>query len=118
MSIRRSVPAVVAALLLSVATASAGGVGFQRITVPDADGRPREVGIWYPSDAPASAQPLGPYRHTVAVDGPVNGRGLALVVVLHGVQGWFGNHYHTAVALADAGFVVAGITQGDDVRLV
>lgn len=105
-------------LMFSTATVAAGTVGFQRVTVPDSDQKPREVGIWYPSDAPASPQPLGPYRQTVAVDGAVSGSRLGLVVVLHGVQGMFANHYHTALALADAGFVVAAVTQGDDIRLV
>ena len=51
-------------------------------------------------------------------DGPIVGRQLGLVVILHGVQGWFGNHHHTASALAEGGFVVAGVTFGADVRLV
>jgi predicted dienelactone hydrolase len=109
---------MLATLMLSTAaTAAAGTVGFQRVTVPDSDGKPREVGIWYPSDAPAVPQPLGPYRHTVASDGAIAGRALPLVVILHGVQGSFANHYHTALALAEAGFVVAAVTQGDDIRL-
>lgn len=108
---------ILAVLALS-ATAAAGTVGFQRVTVPDSDGKPREVGIWYPSEAPAQPQPLGPYRHTVASDGAISGRALPLVVLLHGVQGSFANHHHTALALAGAGFVVAAVTQGDDIRLV
>jgi len=43
---------------LAAATAAAG-VGFQRLTVADSDGVRREVGVWYPSDAPATPQPLG-----------------------------------------------------------
>jgi predicted dienelactone hydrolase len=109
---------MLAVLMLSTSAVAAGTVGFQRATVPDSDGKPREVGIWYPSDAPAAPQPLGPYRQTVASDGAVSGRALPLVVVLHGVQGSFANHYHTALALAGAGFVVAAVTQGDDIALV
>jgi predicted dienelactone hydrolase len=105
-------------LMLSVASATAGSVGFQRVTVPDSDEKPREVGIWYPSDALASPQPLGAYRQTVAIDGAVAGRQLRLVVILHGVQGSSDNHYDTALALAEAGFVVAAVTQGQDMSLV
>jgi len=65
-----------AILTLSVSTATAGTVGFQRVTVSDSDGKPRAVGIWYPSDAPAVPQPLGPYRQTVAIDGALVGRQL------------------------------------------
>jgi predicted dienelactone hydrolase len=105
-------------LALVPACAAVGGVGFQRTTVPDSDQKPREVGIWYPTDAASSLQTLGPYRHHVAPDGAVAGSRLPLILMLHGVQGSFANHYHTALALADAGFVVAAITQGDDIRLV
>jgi predicted dienelactone hydrolase len=107
-----------AMLMLFTTTAAAGTVGFQRVTVADSDGKPREVGIWYPTNAPASPQPLGPYRQTVAIDGPVAGRQLPIVVILHGVQGSFANHYPTALALGEAGFVVAGVTQGDDMPLL
>jgi predicted dienelactone hydrolase len=110
--------AALMALALSAVPAAATTIGFQRITVPDSDARPREVGLWYPSDGTAAPAPLGPYRQTVAVDGTVAGRQLPLVVVLHGVQGSFANHYDTALALADAGFVVAAITHDDDVSLL
>jgi predicted dienelactone hydrolase len=109
---------VLVVLTLSFAPAAAATVGFQRVTVPDSDGKPREVGIWYPSDALASPQPLGPHRQTVAPDGAVAGRQLPLVVILHGVQGSFDNHYHTALALAEAGFVVAAIAHSQEIRLV
>jgi predicted dienelactone hydrolase len=105
-------------LILSSATAAAGTVGFQLVTVSDSDEKPREVGIWYPSDAPASAQPLGPHRQTVAPDGGLAGNKLPLIVVLHGVQGSFENHYDMALALAEAGFVVAAVAQSQEIRLV
>ena len=100
------------------AVAANANVGFQRVVVSDSDEKPREVGIWYPTDTPATTQPLGPYRQTVAVGGAVAGSQLPLVVILHGVQGSFANHYDTALALVDAGFVVVAVTQGDDIRLV
>lgn len=106
-----------AAFILCAATVVSGTVGFERVTVPDSDDKPRQIGIWYPSDTPASPQPLGPYRQTVANDGTITGSQLPLVVILHGVQGMFENHYHTALALAEAGFVVAGVSQGQDMRL-
>jgi predicted dienelactone hydrolase len=105
-------------LILSSGPAAAGTVGFQRVTVPDSDDKPRDVGIWYPSDAPPSAQPLGPHRQTVAPDGGLDGNRLPLIVFLHGVQGSFENHYDTAHGLAEAGFVVAAVTQSQEIRLV
>jgi predicted dienelactone hydrolase len=106
-----------AALLLGMETASAGTVGFQRVAVLDEDGKPRDVGIWYPSEDAASPQRLGPYSQTVATDGTISGRNLPLVLVLHGVQGMFENHFDTALALAEAGFVVAGIQLAEDLTL-
>ena len=109
---------LLAILILLCTPAAAGAVGFQRVTVPDSNDKPREVGIWYPSEAPASPQPLGPHRHTVAPDGDLAGRQRPLIVVLHGVQGSFENHYDTALALAEAGFVVAAIAQSQEIALV
>jgi len=54
----------------------------------------------------------------VALDAAIAGGQFPLVVILHGVQGSFANHHHTALALAHSGFVVAAVTQGDDIRLV
>jgi predicted dienelactone hydrolase len=109
---------LLAILILLCTPAAAGAVGFQRVTVPDSNDKPREVGIWYPSEAPASPQPLGPHRQTVAPGGDLAGRQRPLIVVLHGVQGSFENHYHTALALAEAGFVVAAIAQSQEIALV
>src|ERR1700730_12829835 len=103
---------VVATLML--ATASALAAGFERATVPDPDGVPLEAGIWYPSEAPAAAQPLGLYRQIVATDGAVAGRGLPLIVMSHGSGGSFAGHYDTALVLAEAGFVVGAITHAGD----
>jgi predicted dienelactone hydrolase len=111
--------AVVAALgtLLTLAAAPAFAVGFERVSVPDPDGPPLEAGIWYPSGAPASPQPLGLFVQSVAAGGPVAGRGLPLVVMSHGTGGTFEGHYDTALALAEAGFVVASVTHtGDNYR--
>jgi predicted dienelactone hydrolase len=108
----------VAALILSLSAESAlADVGFQVVSVPDPRGPPLEVGIWYPSDAPASPQPLGLFQQVVATDGAVAGRGLPLVVMSHGTGGAFSSHYDTALALAEAGFVVAAVTHtGDNYR--
>jgi predicted dienelactone hydrolase len=105
------------ATLLTVVAAPALAVGFERVTVPDPDGPPLEAGIWYPSEAPASPQPLGLFVQTVAPGAPVAGRGLPLVVMSHGTGGTFEGHYDTALALAEAGFVVASVTHtGDNYR--
>jgi predicted dienelactone hydrolase len=102
---------------LMLATAPARSAGFERVTVPDPDGPPLEAGIWYPSPSPASSQPLGAYQQTVAPGGEVAGRGLPLIVMSHGSGGSFEGHYDTALALVEAGFVVAAVTHtGDNYR--
>jgi predicted dienelactone hydrolase len=105
------------AMLLTLAAAPALAAGFEHVTVPDPDWPPLEAGIWYPTDAPASPQPLGLFVQSVAVGAPVAGRGLPLVVMSHGTGGTFEGHYDTALALAEAGFVVASVTHtGDNYR--
>jgi predicted dienelactone hydrolase len=109
--------AAAALATLMSATTPALSAGFERVTVPDSDNPPLEAGIWYPSEAPASSQPLGLYQQTVATDAAVAGRGLPVIVMSHGSGGSFEGHYDTALALAEAGFVVAAVTHtGDNYR--
>jgi predicted dienelactone hydrolase len=108
---------VIALVTLMLAISPALSAGFERVTVPDPNGLPLEAGIWYPSEAPGASQPLGLYRQTVATGGAVAGRGLPLIVMSHGSGGSFEGHYDTALALAEAGFVVAAVTHtGDNYR--
>ncbi|RFU47591.1 dienelactone hydrolase [Paraburkholderia sp. DHOC27] len=101
-------------LLTTLQTAWATDVGFQAIAVPDGDEKPLSGGVWYPTDAVASPQPLGRASQTVALNAPIAGHDLPLVVISHGSGGWYGGHYDTALALARAGFVVAAVTHRDD----
>ena len=57
---------------------------------------------------------MGPTTMSVAVNGSVHGKALPLVVMSHGNGGSFLGHYDTAIALADAGFVVAAVTHTGD----
>src|SRR5207244_1839835 len=73
------------------------------------------VGVWYPTDAPASARRLDKFTQAVAGPGaPMSGRRHALVVISHGSGGWYGGHYDLALKLAHAGFIVAGVTHRGD----
>jgi predicted dienelactone hydrolase len=106
---------IVAALVaLMLTTAPALTAGFERVSVPDPEGPPLEVGIWYPSETASAPQQLGAYTQTVAANGAVAGRGLPLIVMSHGSGGSFEGHHDTAVALAEAGFVVAAVTHTGD----
>jgi predicted dienelactone hydrolase len=110
-------PIISTAMAMLLLATPAGAVGFQQATAPDPDDQPLEIGIWYPSDAPASPQRLGLFQQAVAPNGAISGVRLPLVVISHGTGGSFEGHYDTAIALAEAGFVVAAVTHtGDNYR--
>ena len=107
------------AVLFCVLVCLSGGavartVGFQIASLPDGAGPPVEVGIWYPSQAPAQPTQVELFTQTLAQDAPVDGHALPLVVISHGSGGSFASHGDTAFALARAGFVVAAPTHTGD----
>ena len=108
---------VLAAVLAIVPAAIAGpgkAVGFQQVSVPDPEGKPIAMAIWYPSDARAADSPLGMFSQFVATNAPVSGKQLPLILISHGTSGSLASHYDTALALAKAGFVAAAITHTGD----
>ncbi|MEO5672440.1 MAG: dienelactone hydrolase [Ramlibacter sp.] len=100
--------------VIALAGTAVHAAGFQHGSAADPDGKPLVIGIWYPS--PATAQPvvLGPTTMNVAVNGIAQGKALPLVVISHGSGGSFLGHFDTAIALADAGFVVVAVTHAGD----
>jgi predicted dienelactone hydrolase len=108
-----NIAAAVLAIVVLGATLALSA-GFEQVTVPDPSGPPLEVGIWYPSQDPVTSQRLGAFEQSVANGGAVAGRGLPLIVMSHGTGGSFEGHYDTALALAEAGFVVAAVTHTGD----
>ena len=105
---------LVAFLLTTLQTACAADVGFQAIEIPDGDEKPLDAGVWYPTDAQASPHRIGGATQTVALNAPIAGRDLPLILISHGSGGWYGGHYDTALALVRAGFVVAAVTHRGD----
>jgi predicted dienelactone hydrolase len=90
-------------------------VGFQLARATDGDGHSFPIGIWYPTEAsPRPTTLLGPLLLDVAADGPISGRGLPLVVISHGNGGGLASHADLAMALADAGYVVAAPMHSGD----
>lgn len=81
---------------------------------PDPDDRPLQIGIWYPSSATPAPLAMGPTTMSVASNASVQGNDLPLVVISHGNGGYFLSHFDTAIALADAGFVVVAVTHTGD----
>jgi predicted dienelactone hydrolase/intracellular septation protein A len=105
---------VLAGLILLASSGGAGAVGFQQAAAPDPEGQALELDIWYPSEAPATPHPLGPFEQTVAVDGAIAGSQLPLIVISHGTGGAAETHYDTALALAEAGFITVAVTHSGD----
>lgn len=99
---------------LFAATASRADTGFVETTISVPGGAPIPVAIWYPSTGTATDQPIGLFRQHVAPDGPIKGQHLPLIVIGHGNNGSKESHYDTALALAEAGFVVAAIDHPGD----
>lgn len=102
------------ALLVLAGQPAAASAGFTTLLVPDGAEPPLEVGVWYPTDAPSRPTAVNLFMQDLAREAPVRGRGLPLVVISHGNGGNFASHAATALALAQAGFVVAAPTHTGD----
>jgi predicted dienelactone hydrolase len=98
------------ATLLTFAAGPALATGFQFVEIPAAvDMPPIEAALWYPSDAAVPDEPNTPFGQAVAMQAPVDGRDLPLVVISHGDGGWFGGHAALARAIAEAGMIAVAL---------
>ena len=114
------VATLVAALVIytfATALRPASPVGVQQAVVADAGHSPIAVDIWYPTDSKPGFVFLPSAAQWVAARGRVAGAGLPLVILSHGTGGGAMSHVDTALALAEAGFVVVAPTHtGDNFR--
>lgn len=99
---------------LSLLATSAQAAGFEPLRVELDRGRQAIGGVWYPSPSTPSPAAIGPFAATLAVRGELATGRLPLIVISHGTGGTFAGHIDTAVALADAGYVVAAISHPTD----
>ena len=114
-SIRRPLATACAVMLLGTTSSlAAEAAGFRRVEIPNAGGSPIDAGLWYPSDRPVPREANTPWGQALAIDAPVAGRELPLVVLSHGNGGWMGGHAGLALALADAGFVAVAPVHPSD----
>lgn len=94
--------------------------GFAPLNIPATENGPAlSAMVWSPCAATPSGVELGPYQVQAVPQCTIVGKQLPLVVISHGSGGTLLGHYDTAIALADAGFVVVslnhpGNTFGDD----
>ncbi|MBC7954420.1 MAG: dienelactone hydrolase family protein [Cytophagales bacterium] len=103
-----------ACLALPALAAPPLSAGYERVQAADGTEKPLELALWYPTETVAEAVELGPFTLNVARGAAVAGRGLPLVVISHGNGGSSLGHHDTAIALAQAGFVVAAVTHTGD----
>lgn len=101
-------------LAMALAGASVHAAGFQSGFAVDPGGKPLQIGIWYPSHSAPTPMTLELTPMSVALNAPVAGRALPLVLISHGNGGSFLGHVDTAIALADAGYVVVAVTHTGD----
>lgn len=101
-------------VLLASWSASVQAAGFQQVTIEAAPQQAMQLAIWYPSAASPAVASMGLAIQNVAAGGKIEGRSLPLVVVSHGAGGSASSHLDTALALANAGFVVAALTHPGD----
>lgn len=95
-------------LALWTAQRTVNPVGFDLARAAEAKGAAFGVAIWYPTlGTPRPTTFLGGSLMSVARDGAVRGEHLPLVVISHGNGGGPASHADLALALADAGYVVA-----------
>lgn len=99
---------------LSLLTGAAHAAGFEPLRVELDRGREAIGGVWYPSPSTPSQVRLGPFSAPLALRGDLASGRLPLIVFSHGTGGTFAGHIDTAVALADAGYVVAAISHPAD----
>ncbi|PWF42426.1 alpha/beta hydrolase family protein [Massilia glaciei] len=98
---------VLAGVLYFSALRTENRVGFQGVEAKDKNGRAFTVVVWYPTTARTWPAFFGPMLMDVARNAPVAGRALPLVVISHGNGGGPLGHADLAMALANAGYVVA-----------
>lgn len=90
-------------------------VGFEQAAIADPGHAPISALIWYPTTAETRDVQLGPVAIKAALDAPIAKPGLPMIVISHGTGAAAISHIDTAIALAEAGFiVVTPVHNGDN----
>jgi predicted dienelactone hydrolase len=105
---------IIAGCVLLLCALKAQAAGFQSLDIPGPSGKPIALAIWYPSLAAPQTRSMGTFSQDLATDGAVDGASLPLVLITHGNGGYKYSHHDTALALANAGFIVVALTHPGD----
>lgn len=104
-------------LLVGTAQRPVRSVGVAEVLVPDPAHEPIHVTLFYPTEAKPRLVWLGTQFAQLAPRAAVAGGPHPLIVISHGTGGGAEGHLDTALALAQAGYVVAAPTHpGDNYR--
>lgn len=98
------------ATTIALFTLTGEAAGFKKIKVSDPGYPDLQVGLWYPSTGLPPNVPNTEYELSVVLDGKPGETNGGLIVISHGFGGWYAGHADTAIALADAGYIVAAPT--------
>jgi predicted dienelactone hydrolase len=109
------IAAAVFLLLLLGMTRAVFAAGYQPVKVPASTGD-SEINaiVWSPCARAPAAVTLGPYVIHGTKNCAIAGSSLPLVVISHGQGGSYLGHHDTALALANAGFVVVSLNHPGD----
>ena len=101
---------------LMVTTAHTAGLQFIELAAgAGEEGRKLTGAVWYPCAAPVEDVKISELLVVrAAVNCPVEGKSLPIIVLSHGRRGNYFLHRDLAVALAEAGFLVAAIAHPGD----
>jgi len=108
------------ALALSTASMTAAAaeqkyqLGFEQAAIPDPGHAPIAAIVWYPTVAETRDVQVGPVSIKAAPGAPVVRSGLPMIIISHGTGAGAISHIDTAIALAEAGFVVVTPTHNGD----
>ena len=106
--VRRRLALMLCLSCLAAASAARAGTGFSELSVLDpVSSTDVPVAIWYPSAAAEAIVERGPFRFPAALNGKALTGGHPLIVLSHGSGSGQFTHFHTAIALVEAGYVVA-----------
>ncbi len=102
--------------LLLAGHAMAFEAGWRQISIagPRPEAQATTVALYYPTQAPARAIPMGPFTPTVAVGATPESKLKGLIVLSHGTGGSELGHSRLAEGLARAGYLVAALRHPGD----